>query len=1464
MKYQHPVALSFLFVLFAFSFIIMAPQIVHLNVDNSHNSISMGRTIAYDGLGRYADNDYAFRSIGLASQQGEVFITNMSDHGWVAKYPSTIEGLNNITFIDVERYEGDANKIYAIIGTRSEYNYSGWRFVNFTFHLIYLNASNPNITGRLASMEHQRISWFNITINGTYEPYISDADAVILDNGTFVFSVSMSYLMETSTNIYQRVSDITLYCYSNVSVLGQSFKQIWYTPTDGFYGYSYFVRDLSIGYENTSVVVAAALGCYNYTDSKVSIFYVVWFMYYPDLDTSRFVDVAGYLSYLTPRTISNVVIYRNITYLSASIYMTTIDQDAIFLYAWNLTSGNFTYDVTSFSAAFSDIMGDIPEYKYVAIGLYNNSTDINIVSVWEGHTDFKQGLFYMTATAYWYDIGTERSINITFIDSGFIVETYQPSQVQLVDDDLLDNESSFMLIVFHPGAGLYTTAHLIFSYNGTTEGSEVYMFDGVYLFDLGDISISSFSVATNTSQDVYGLALKSVSKGVELVSLIFFRDHDEDFLGDWEENNIYNSESLISDTDDEGIVDGSEVYIYYTDPLDNDTDGDGLDDRFELEIRPNKTYPEYGNITNKYGTDPKDSDSDDDNIDDYKEVTGNYTVDGRQGYMTNPLSTDTDGDGLSDYEEIFEGVVYWVNSTNNNLTSYPNATINDTDGDGLTDRTEGLRDLNPASNDTDGDNVSDYDELYEYKTDPHRVDTDSDGLSDYVEINIFSTDPNKNDTDKDGILDGSEVLIYGTSPTDPDSDDDGLSDGDELVYSTDPLDNDTDGDKIPDGTEITAYNTNATNNDTDNDDLSDYEEIYGIYISSLNRTLRTDPLNNDTDNDNIIDGAEAKIYQTNPLESDTDGDGLDDFSEIMVYTTNPLSVDSDADLLSDNEEILIYQTDPLNNDTDGDLLVDGREVLGIDIKWIGVRSTDPTLNDSDGDGLSDYEEAKIYYTDPTLRDSDNDGLDDPTEINGWVVTVTYMNGSTIMHTANPDPRLYDTDGDGLSDYSENFLLSDPTKNDTDEDGVFDAVEVSLKTNIVVWDTDGDGLGDYDETYKYGSSPLSTDTDGDGLSDYEEVTTYGTDPRSGDTDGDGLGDYVEVEVYSTSPLSIDTDDDNLTDYEEVYEFVTDPRNNDTDNDSLTDFDEVMGLNITGIGIVKTNPRNNDTDGDLLGDFEESKVYFTNPLLKDTDGDGLSDCDEIEVYETDPNKIDTDSDGLSDYEEIIVGTDPLKIDTDGDGISDYNEVKIKGTDPLKRDSDGDFIPDNIDVPFPLFNNFILLLLVIVVFALYKSYSYGLFRNWRKDLLAIGLSDTGGIPMFVIPKGFEEKYNLGLVSSGLIGIYTMTSEISGETLDQLVLSGKIPILLVRGENTILWVFLKREYPRVIRQLNKLHSELEEAYGPVLAEWGGMTANVEDVKYWILIRVGETMGREKAKGSFAEIDEEFKEFLEERKPEE
>ena len=1452
-------------------------------------------------------------------QQEEIYTTNKTTHGWVMKIPNIISEYENISALTTVRNPRDNGSMYLILATYNDSDVNR----TFYFHLIRVNVSYFNITNRRVSVSYEEIAIYTVETDKAYNPIIKDMDAVILKNQTLYFAV-VFYPAASAV----KFSSYLMVRYDNVSVKGQSFTTIDYS--DDYYGLSMFITNVRLAYEGSRVVSVISLGYYQ-SDASGTL-YVFHVLQYRVYDHGRSIYNVT-LGLNKPKYLSNVIVINNITYVAFTIYIIHYDQDAIVYSVLNITSGNTSIEGFAVAGAFMDYFNDVPEYKYISLGAYNNSTHINLVTLFEAHTDFKQALIYHTATVYYNSTANET--NIQEIGFDILSQVDRPSQIKMLDTVLADNKTAFLVIKYNVTLGMYVPSHVLFAYNTTVSKEEKYIWLGPYDFDVGAGTLTMVDAVMYPDQNIYGFAYLPTPEKNALYPIVIFRDADRDFLGNWEEINVFNTLPNNPDSDNggvgDGINDGAEKYVYKTDPLSNDTDKDGLDDKFELEVHPNTVYPEYNNIKNFYRTDPLVNDTDGDNITDYQEVTGDYTVDGRLGYPTNPTRKDTDGDGLDDYTEIFVGIEYWVNSTSKKYYSYPNATLFDTDGDNISDRKEALKALDPTSNDTDGDNITDYDEINIYKTNPHVVDTDGDGLGDGEEIEK-GTKPLDKDTDDDNVTDGDEVLIYHTNPLSQDTDSDGLSDGEEILkYNTTPTNPDTDNDNITDSTEVKEYGTNPKSNDTDSDGLSDYMEIYGFNITSLNKTsIRTDPLNNDTDGDGLLDGEEYN-YGTDPTSSDTDGDGLTDYQEIIVHSTdptnpdpdgdnlldsdeiqhntNPFNNDTDGDHLTDYEEVVKYGTNPLENDTDADNITDYDEINGINITGIGLVKTDPLDNDTDVDGLSDGLEVQMLLN-PISEDTDGDLITDYDEI----------------YKYNTDPRTRDSDGDFISDYDEIFeFRTDPTSNDTDKDGLTDGEEV-YGINITAIglrqmdpfsnDTDDDKLSDYEEVYVYHTDPTDSDTDGDGLSDYEEIsigtqptlddtdgdglidgkeTLIGTDPLNPDSDDDGLEDGTEVAgisiegigVRKTDPLRDDTDSDGLTDSREV-ELGTDPTSSDTDNDGLSDKQEVetgsdpRNEDSDGDGLrdgeeysAGTLILDNDTDDDGLTDYEEVVIYGTypdradsdsdnitdgmevslgtNPLSADTDGDGLTDYDEIFVYNTNATDTDTDDDGLSDWEDVNYGADPNNPDTDGDGLSDYDEVKIRGTDPSRRDTDSDGIPDSIDLLFPRSPDWYLICLVAVTIFLFWARSYGLFRNWKKDILSAGLSDLGGILMFVIPEDFKMRYDANLISSGLLGIHTLTGEIVGKALKRLVLSGEVPVLLISGEKTIMWVFLKKAYPRIIGKLEKIHEELESMYEELLESWSGIEEELEDVKIWLSRKIELAPIKERIEVEDKDLIEEF-----------
>ena len=101
-------------------------------------------------------------------------------------------------------------------------------------------------------------------------------------------------------------------------------------------------------------------------------------------------------------------------------------------------------------------------------------------------------------------------------------------------------------------------------------------------------------------------------------------------------------------------------------------------------------------------------------------------------------------------------------------------------------------------------------------------------MVDFEEIFDYSTDPLDSDSDDDSLIDGHEVLTYQTDPLDNDTDDDLMDDGFEVNFGLDPHLDDTFLDLDLDGlTNFEEYllGTFPNRSDSDADGYTDLEEI---------------------------------------------------------------------------------------------------------------------------------------------------------------------------------------------------------------------------------------------------------------------------------------------------------------------------------------------------------------------------------------------------------------------------------------------------------------------------------------------------------------------------------------------------------------------------------------------------------------------------------------------------------------
>lgn len=533
-----------------------------------------------------------------------------------------------------------------------------------------------------------------------------------------------------------------------------------------------------------------------------------------------------------------------------------------------------------------------------------------------------------------------------------------------------------------------------------------------------------------------------------------------------------------------------------------------------------------------------------------------------------PKDTDTDGDGLTDYEEL-----------NITLTDPEKA---DTDEDGIIDSEEDMdedginnRDeidlgTNPINSDTDRDNLTDYEELYQYHTDPLLEDTDGDGLTDYDDVKLgFS--PLLKDTDGNGIIDSEERVQQTVIKEMKDPGKEGVTAvsvslsiqgnaekrvGIEDVYEFDKLSSgvvglvgvpveigcDTDFQQA----DITfQYDVNALG-DTKEEDLSImwYDEANNWYqildedsvIDTANhtvtyttthfstymivdRTLWHAAWRENIDYRNSSSGETEKKYFDIAFVLDTsasmDGERL---SMAKTATDNFIA----ALQVEDEAAVITFNSSPtLKQDFTSDK---GKLKYAVSSMSIGGRYTD--VNSGLAAALTAFKAHKCDKQKITVLVCDGD-------VNYVQKTIDeYITNGIQIYAVNVASADAHADLQKMADQTggEYYYASSADELET----VFARVIGDTTGQIDPTDADGDGLYDIFETAGMQlvngriiyTDPANPDTDGDGLTDYQETgIIFNVDARYiGDNHISGVK-YFDMKSY---PDEKDSDGDGLTD------------------------------------------------------------------------------------------------------------------------------------------------------------------------------------------------------------------------------------------------------------------------------------------------------------------------------------------------
>lgn len=657
-------------------------------------------------------------------------------------------------------------------------------------------------------------------------------------------------------------------------------------------------------------------------------------------------------------------------------------------------------------------------------------------------------------------------------------------------------------------------------------------------------------------------------------------DTDTDWINDYTEIFVLNTNPLKWDTDWDGIIDWQDpdpknALIPWNDIDYSDLDNDWLPKWWEDKYT-NWRYSKWSSSDNvivtrnweisatwSYALDDTNDDSDDDVIlDSYEDFDEDWLINIYEYfYNTNPNNWDTDWDGISDYDEI----KHWLDPNNpadahldndwdwlSNIEeiNWIDVTINyiNTNWDAIVLNKISYTDPNDA--DTDGDRLNDKWEIDRW-IDAMNLDTDWDWSNDWIEIAIQKMDPTKADP-----LDWTIFPI--------DSDNDWLPDFWEEYY-TNWNHSWSSWNVVTRSWSLIAswisFSLDINSNNSDSDSIFDpFEDFDQDWLSNLDELFAwTNPNNWDTDWDGISDYDEIKNWldpnSFNDWNLDNDWDWLSNYEEITWRTITLTYIDTEWDLITLTKTVY---TNPNNADTDWDWLND---------KWEIENWLDPTNLDVDWDWSNDWIEVAIQKINPAIANPLNWTIFPPDSDQDWLPDFWeeyYTNWKHSWSTWNIITENWDLNASWISYYldinnanSDNDAIFDPFE-DFDLDWLNNLEELLKWTNPNNWDTDWDGISDSFDPFPLDYCNwadiciiwIPTDRDYDTISDKDEILWFSWNII--------INWILTEKKIFTIWTNYDTDNDWLSDWYEWYHDL-DPVNNDNDIDNWLDWAEVTVSN-----------------------------------------------------------------------------------------------------------------------------------------------------------------------------------------------------------------------------------------------------------------------------------------------------------------
>lgn len=507
----------------------------NINIFNDTESL-----IYQDISNDITDNNADLRALDSASKK-DILVENLTTSGWSWRKSNNLaqilnKSLDKPLLISVKSQPNYDYVFTALVIYYNTVNISGTVYANFTFCIYNVSYFNPNVSSDTINPDIELLSWFNITEDPAIYPRITHADLSWIepDNISVVYSFEHREI-DPGTGILTNYFKIRMFYFDVSSRTWSDYIQL--TAGTGYVKSIDIAVNDTTGYSKyvTCFVIQIEISTFG---NKIIIKYYGHYEIYNMFDPLDDLWIWEFEKTGIDGMASKPVIYGSKIYSIVAIKYGEGDSE-IHLVALDVSSGSLSGPgpkslITT--ETFAEQWGVYADFKDpTASAFYYNTSQVYLLVSWIAYTAVEEYLSLCYTDLSGNDVS----------DIMLISEASSPIKPELVH--LYSYNNTVLLLWVDSGQGTQEVSYIRGIWNSTN--STWTWKDKSYVTSTGTNTLF-YDYSCTIHNDVIVPHISYGAEGNrEILFNMGYNDSDRDGLGNWEEENVYSTDSFNSDSD---------------------------------------------------------------------------------------------------------------------------------------------------------------------------------------------------------------------------------------------------------------------------------------------------------------------------------------------------------------------------------------------------------------------------------------------------------------------------------------------------------------------------------------------------------------------------------------------------------------------------------------------------------------------------------------------------------------------------------------------------------------------------------------------------------------------------------------------------------------------------------------------------------------------------------------------------